>query len=59
MLQYVLNDMQFTLALVSVDQHFLFTGEILPLKSNLKNQKSKNEVISRKFSIARGQRIKQ
>jgi hypothetical protein len=59
MLQYVLNDMKFTLALVSVDQHFLFTGEIWPLKSNLKNQKSKNELISRKLSIARSQRIKQ
>jgi len=59
MLQYVLNDMKFALAFVSFDQHFLFTGEILPLKSNLKNQKSENEVISRKFSIARSQRIKQ
>jgi hypothetical protein len=51
--------MQFSLALVSADQHFLFTGEFLPLKSNLKNQKSENEVITRKFSIARSQRIKQ
>jgi hypothetical protein len=59
MLQYVLNDMQFALALVSVHQHILFTGEIFPFKTNLKNQKSKNEVISRKFSIARSQRIKQ
>jgi hypothetical protein len=42
MLQYVLNDMQFALAFVSFDQHFLFTGEIWPLKSNLKNQKSEN-----------------